>query len=57
MISLSRNARSVTISESELMQLKLSALQAKGKLTEAQSNLNAKMFRCVLFLGLSEEDG
>ena len=44
------------ISESELMQLKLSALQAKGKLTEAQSNLNAKMFQLRSFLGLSEED-
>lgn len=44
------------ISESELMQLKLSALQAKGKLTEAQSNLNAKMFQLRSFLGLSEND-
>lgn len=44
------------ISESELMQLKLSALQAKGKLTEAQSNLNARMFQLRSFLGLSEED-
>ena len=44
------------ISESELMQLKLSALQAKGKLTEAQSNLNAKMFQLRSFLGLSEDD-
>lgn len=44
------------ISESELMQLKLSALQAKGKLTEAQSNLNANMFQLCSFLGLSEND-
>lgn len=44
------------ISESELMQLKLSALQAKGKLTEAQSNMNANMFQLRSFLGLSEED-
>lgn len=44
------------ISESELMQLKLSALQAKGKLTEAQSNLNARMFQLRTFLGLSEEE-
>lgn len=45
------------ISESELMQLKLSALQAKGKLTEAQSNLNAKMFQLRSFLGgVSEDD-
>ncbi|WP_293674487.1 TolC family protein [uncultured Parabacteroides sp.] len=44
------------ISESELMQLKLSALQMKGKLTEAQSNLNANMFRLRAFLGLSEQE-
>lgn len=44
------------ISESELMQLKLSALQAKGKLTEAQSALNANMFQLRSFLGLSEND-
>lgn len=44
------------ISESELMQLKLSALQAKGKLTEAQSDLNANMFQLCSFLGLSEND-
>lgn len=44
------------ISESELMQLELSALQAKGKLTEAQSNLNANMFRLVAFLGLDEKE-
>lgn len=44
------------ISETELMQLKQSALQAKGKLTEAQANLNANMFQLRSFLGLSEED-
>lgn len=44
------------ISESELMRLKQSALQAKGKLTEAQSNLNANMFRLRSFLALSERD-
>lgn len=44
------------ISESELMRLKQSALQAKGKLTEAQSNLNANMFQLRAFLGLSEQD-
>jgi outer membrane protein TolC len=44
------------ISESELMQLKLSALQAKGIVTEAQSNLNAQMFRLRAFLALSEQD-
>lgn len=44
------------ISESELMQLKLSALQAQAKLTEAQSSLNANMFQLRAFLGLSEQD-
>jgi outer membrane protein TolC len=44
------------ISESELMQLNLSALQAEGIVTEAQSNLNAQMFRLRAFLGLSEQD-
>ncbi|MGM9760030.1 MAG: TolC family protein [Parabacteroides sp.] len=44
------------ISESELMQLKLSALQAKGKLTEAQSQYDAMMFQLRSFLGLSEQD-
>ena len=44
------------ISENELMQLELSALQAKGLLTEAQSNLNARMFQLRAFLGLSEQD-
>ncbi len=44
------------ISESELMQLNLAALQMKGKLTEAESNLNAQMFRLRAFLGLSEQE-
>lgn len=44
------------ISENELMQLELSALQAKGIVTEAQSNLNTRMFQLRSFLGLSEED-
>ncbi|MEG1543401.1 MAG: TolC family protein, partial [Tannerellaceae bacterium] len=44
------------ISESELMRLKQSALQATGKLTEAQSALKANMFRLRSFLGLSEQD-
>ena len=44
------------ISESELMQLNLTSLQAKAKLTEAQSSLNAMMFRLRAFLGLSEND-
>ena len=44
------------ISENELMQLELSALRAKGILTEAQSNLNSRMFQLRSFLGLSEDD-
>lgn len=44
------------ISESELMQLNLNALQAKGIVTEAQSNLNARMFQLRSFLSLSEND-
>ena len=44
------------ISESELMQLKLSALQMKGKLTEAQSGLNANMFQLRAFLGIGEDE-
>lgn len=44
------------ISESELMQLNLTALQAKGSLTEAQSKLNAALFQLREFLGLSEND-
>ncbi|MCD8179060.1 MAG: TolC family protein [Tannerellaceae bacterium] len=43
------------ISESELMQLNLSALQAKAKLTEEQSTLNARMFQLRAFLALGEE--
>ena len=44
------------ISENESMQLELAALQAKGKVTEAESNLNARMFQLRSFLGLSEQD-
>jgi outer membrane protein TolC len=44
------------ISESELMQLELSALQAKGIVTEAQSNLKACMFQLSSFLSLNEQD-
>jgi outer membrane protein TolC len=44
------------ISESELMQLNLGALQAKGIVTEAQSNLNAQMFRLRSFLGLGGDE-
>lgn len=43
------------ISESELMRLKQSALQAKGKLTEALSDLNANRFQLGSFLGLDEQ--
>ena len=43
------------ISENELMQLKLSSLQAKGKVTEAQSSFNANMFQLRAFLGLNEQ--
>lgn len=42
------------ISENELLQLKLSALQAKAAVTENESNLNARMFQLRAFLGLSE---
>ena len=44
------------ISESELMRLEQSALQAKAKLTDARSNYNAMMFQLRSFLGLSERD-
>lgn len=44
------------ISETELMRLKQSALQARAKVTEAQSELNARMFQLRSFLGLSERD-
>jgi outer membrane protein TolC len=44
------------ISENELMQLELSALQAKGIVTEAQSNWNACMFQLRSFLALSEQE-
>jgi outer membrane protein TolC len=44
------------ISESELMQLELAALQAKGIVTEAQSNLNACMFQLRSFLALDEQN-
>ena len=43
------------ISENELLQLKLSALNAKAALTEAMSNLNAKMFQLRAFLGVEED--
>lgn len=44
------------ISDNELMRLKQSALEAKGVLTSAQSNLNARMFQFRSFLGLGELD-
>ena len=44
------------ISESELLQLNLTSLQAKAELTEVQSNLNSAMFQLRAFLGLSESD-
>lgn len=44
------------ISETELMQLKLSALQAKADVTACQSDVKSKMFQLRAFLGLSEND-
>lgn len=44
------------ISENELLQLKLKALQAKASVTESESDLNAKMFQLRAFLGLDENE-
>ena len=44
------------ISENELLQLKLSALNAKAALTAAESDLNAKMFQLRAFLGIGEDE-
>lgn len=44
------------ISENELLQLKLSALNAKAALTESESNLNAMMFQLRSFLGVGEDE-
>lgn len=44
------------ISENDLLQLKLNALQGKADVTEAESNLNTKMFRLRSFLGVSEQE-
>lgn len=44
------------ISENELLQLKLSALNAKAAVTEAISDLNAKMFQLRSFLGMGENE-
>ncbi len=43
------------ISQSDLMQLELEALQSKATLTEANSNLKAQTFNLNAFLGLDEE--
>ena len=43
------------ISENDLLQLRLNALQGKADLTAARSNLNAKMFQLRSFLGMSED--
>ncbi|MDR0894489.1 MAG: TolC family protein [Prevotellaceae bacterium] len=44
------------ISENDLLQLKLNALQGKADVTEAESNYNLQMFQLRSFLGLSEEE-
>lgn len=44
------------ISENELLQLRLSALNAKAAVTESMSDLNAKMFQLRSFLGMSENE-
>ncbi len=44
------------ISENDLLQLKLNALQGEADVTEAESTLNAKMFQLRSFLGLSEKE-
>jgi outer membrane protein TolC len=43
------------ISENDLLQLRLTALQAKATLTAAESTLNAYMFQLRTFLGMSED--
>ncbi len=43
------------ISENELLQLRLSALNTRTTLTDAESNCNAQRFRLLTFLGLDEE--
>ena len=44
------------ISENDLLQLKLNALQAQADVTSAESNLNAAMFQLRSFLGVSEQE-
>lgn len=43
------------ISENELLQLKLAALKARAAVTDAESNLNANMFRLRSFLSLADD--
>lgn len=44
------------ISENDLLQLKLNALQGQADVTAAESTLNAKMFQLRSFLGVSEQE-
>ena len=44
------------ISENELLQLKLAALNSKGEVTKCESSLKAQMFQLRAFLGLSEDE-
>ena len=44
------------ISENDLLQLKLNALQGKADVTEAESNFNSNMFQLRSFLGVSEDE-
>lgn len=44
------------ISENELLQLKLNALQCKANVTTAESNFNSYMFQLRSFLGVSEQE-
>ena len=44
------------ISENDLLQLRLNALQGQADVTEAESNLNAQMFQLRSFLGISEQE-
>ena len=43
------------ISENELLQLKLVALKARAAVTDAESNLNAHMFRLRSFLAIGND--
>lgn len=55
--SIARERRAIgQISETELMQLRLSALSAKADVTSRRSSLNGAMFNLRAFLGLSEQD-